>query len=192
VADDFRTLLRREVPVTDSQAAALETHYQLLARWNRVLNLTSIRSMEEAVVRHYAECVFFTSLLPAVTTVLDFGSGGGFPGIPIAVMRAQCQVTLLESHQRKAVFLREAARSLSNVSVLSRRGEDAEGTWDLVVSRAVAAPEVIAQLPRFSQRIGLLAGGEFLGALPDAVRWEEPVRIPWGASRWALFGEVLQ
>ena len=179
----------REVSVSEAQASALEAHYQLLVHWNRVLNLTSIRSLEEAVVRHYAECVYFSDLLPPVETVLDFGSGGGFPGIPIAVMRPECRVTLLESHQRKAVFLREATRGMPNVSVVSQRAEDARGSWDLVVSRAVNPAEVAAQLPRLARRVALLAG-EFPASPPAGIQWADPIKLPWGENRFVVMGDV--
>jgi len=71
------------------------------------------------------------------------GLGAGFPGIPLAIFRPELQVTLIESHQRKAVFLREAARGLSNVLVIAERAESVNESFDWVVSRAVAVEEVL-------------------------------------------------
>jgi len=170
------------------QVDALERHYELLVRWNRVLNLTAIRNMEEAVIRHYCECLFFATLLPAGQRVLDYGSGAGFPGIPIAVLCPDRRVTLVESHQRKAVFLQEATRDMSNVEVLPRRGEDIAGNWDLVVARAVSPEEVVKQAPRLARRVGLLVSGA--GSPPAAASqaaWSQPIPIPWSDDRWALF-----
>ena len=110
----------------------------MLVRWNKVLNLTSIRTLEEAIERHYGESVFLAAHLPAgVLSIADVGSGAGFPGIPIAVVRPDCRVTLIEAHRRKAVFLREAARDLPNVTVIADRAESVHQSFDIAVSRAV-------------------------------------------------------
>ena len=103
------------------QEAVLEAHLELLMRWNRTVNLTAIRNREEAIERHYCESLFLGSRLPAGRLrIADVGSGAGFPGFPVAVLRPDCLVTLIESHQRKAVFLREAARQVGNVRVWRR------------------------------------------------------------------------
>src|ERR1035441_7985957 len=95
----------------------------MLLRWNQKLNLTSIRNREEAIQRHYGESLFLGMRLPpGAWKIADIGSGAGFPGFPVAVLRPDCQVTLIESHQRKAVFLRESSRKQPNIRVLARRG----------------------------------------------------------------------
>ncbi len=183
--DSFAELLvrhlDRKVILIDEQISALDRHYQLLVKWNRVLNLTSIRNTEEAVIRHYCECLFFASLLPDSGRVLDLGSGAGFPGVPVAILHPEMRVTLLESHQRKAVFLKEATRDLKNVDVVPKRAEDTSGTWDLVVSRAVDPQEVLRQAPRLASRIGMLVGGA------DSLLFEKRTKLPWGDDRWAAF-----
>ena len=190
---EFEQLLRRHlggrVEVSDGQVGALQRHYQLLVRWNRVLNLTAIRSMEEAVIRHYCECLYFASLLPAGPRVLDYGSGAGFPGIPIAILKPEFRVALAESHQRKAAFLKEATRGMDNVSVLAQRVEDLTKSWDLVVSRAVNPAQVLKQIPRLAPCAGLLVGGA--GSQPAAASqaaWSERIKLPWGDDRWIVFG----
>ena len=194
MADSFSALLRHHlsgrVIVDEEQVAALERHYELLTRWNRRLNLTSIREMEEGVIRHYCECLFFASLLPRGARVLDLGSGAGFPGFPIAVLNSDSFVSLLESHQRKAVFLREAVRAMSNVEVLGMRASEVAGSWDLLVSRAVTPADVLRQVPRLAARTGILVGEDFLQkrAQFPLIQWEEPVKVPWGENRWAVFG----
>lgn len=183
--DSFAELLSRHlegrVPLSDGQIGALDRHYQLLVKWNKVLNLTSIRNTEEAVIRHYCECLFFASLLPESGRVLDLGSGAGFPGIPIAILRPEMQVTLLESHQRKAVFLKEATRDIANIEVLPKRAEDISGTWDLFVSRAVDPQEVLRQAPGLAPRVAMLVGST------DSLLFEERTKLPWGDDRWAAF-----
>ena len=125
------------------QLGQLESHYELLLRWNRKLNLTRIEELEDVVRLHYCESLFLSQCLPpGPLRIVDVGSGGGFPGIPVAVSRPECEVTLVESHQRKAVFLREATRGLTNVTVAAKRAEDLVGSFDWVVSRAVAPAEI--------------------------------------------------
>ena len=144
--DLLRDRLRGIAELTDEQAAALESHYNLLVLWNRTLNLTTIRDLPEVIERHYGESLFLAARLPAgPLRIVDVGSGAGFPGLPVAVYRPDCAVTLIESHQRKAVFLKEAARDLTNMRVLARRAEQVAGQvnekndeFDLAVSRAVS------------------------------------------------------
>jgi 16S rRNA (guanine(527)-N(7))-methyltransferase RsmG len=139
----FRDLLLRRVSsfcqLTANQLDLLEQHYELMLRWNKTINLTRIVDEGEAVDRHYAESLFLGSNLPIGSLrIADLGSGAGFPGIPIAILRPECAVTLIESHQRKAVFLKEASRGLKNICVTSKRAEDVQASFDWVVSRAVA------------------------------------------------------
>jgi 16S rRNA (guanine527-N7)-methyltransferase len=92
----------------------LSTYLDLLLKWNARTNLTAIRDPEEIVRRHFGESLFAARHLdPGTTTLLDFGSGAGFPGLPIALLRPDIQVTLAESQNKKATFLREAVRTLN-------------------------------------------------------------------------------
>lgn len=190
-ASTFSSLLRANlkghfVPAEDL-AGRLEAHYQLLCRWNRALNLTTVTSLAGAVVRHYCESMFLGLQLPASPiSVLDVGSGPGFPGLAIAFMRPDCQVVLAESHQRKAVFLREASRGVANIRVHAGRAESLNELFDWVVSRAVRWEEV---LPLVSRSTGLLIGAEDAA---DASRergfeWQT-VPLPWGKRRVAVIG----
>jgi 16S rRNA (guanine527-N7)-methyltransferase len=178
--------------LSEAQLAALDAHYELLVRWNAKINLTSIRSLKEAVERHYCECLFFGSLLQAQEgeAILDAGSGAGFPGIPIAILRPGLRITLLESDHRKAVFLREAVRKLTNVSVLSDRLERIAGTWNWIVSRAVNPVEIVGEALRLGRGVGLLLSDESIGNLSQfpRIQWSPPIRMPWGEHRVALFG----
>lgn len=190
--ETFEELLARHfssfASLSPGQLALLKGHYELLVRWNRVLNLTAIRRLEEAVVRHYCESLFLGVHLPAeAVSVLDVGSGAGFPGIPIAVLRPDCAVVLAESHQRKAAFLREATRDWPNVRVEARRAEEIRQAFDWVVSRAVRWEEVVALAQR---RVGLLLGDKDAEAASVApgFTWEPVIPLAWGERRVLLVG----
>ena len=172
------------------QSAALEAHLDLLMRWNRSLNLTAIRSREEAIERHYCESLFLGAKLPAgALRIADVGSGAGFPGFPVAVLRPECSVTLIESHQRKAVFLREASRKIPNVRLLAKRAEDVAETFDWVISRAVSYADLAPFLKRLAPNADLLTGAE---DPPDSLGSDgrSPVPLPWGEQRFLWTGRV--
>lgn len=177
--------------LTAEQEAALEAHLELLLRWNRTVNLTAIRSREEAIERHYCESLFLGTRLPAGRLrIVDVGSGAGFPGFPVAILRPECSVTLIESHQRKSVFLREASRKVPNVRVLAMRAEDVKETFDWAISRAVSYADLASLLKRLAPNADLLGGAE---RPPDGMGlvWEDPVALPWGRQRYLWTGQVV-
>jgi 16S rRNA G527 N7-methylase RsmG len=181
--DDFKSLLTSEfAPIrslTRTQLSLLEEHYQILCRWNKRMNLTRIRSIRDAIQFHYCESLFLAEWLPKRgLRIADVGSGAGFPGIPIAILRSDCKVDLIESHQRKAAFLREATRGLPNVNVVPRRAEECGGEYDWMVSRAVTAKEL--QGLTLAPRVALLIGAEDTGSF-------EIVKVPWGSRRMLAF-----
>jgi 16S rRNA (guanine527-N7)-methyltransferase len=170
------------------EISALYRHYEVLVRWNKALNLTSIRRLEEVVVRHYCESLFLAVHLPGGSaSVLDFGSGAGFPGIPMAVLRPDCRFVLAESHRRKAVFLREATRGYDQVRVEARRAEDVPGSFEWVVSRAVRWNRV---LPVVQSCVALLLGQQDAEAVKQApgFHWLPDVPLPWGDSKFLVLG----
>lgn len=190
-AELLRAGLSGILELSNHQVDLLSIHYELLERWNQRLNLTSIRKVEDAVVRHYCESLFFAVHLPcAAGKMLDFGSGAGFPGIPLAVLCPSLQVTLAESHQRKAVFLREASRELPNVVVCARRAEECGVGFDWVVSRAVDPLVVVMAAVALGRNVGLMVGEADVGSLfrVSGIRWEEPVVLPWGDKRVCIYG----
>ena len=177
--------------LTSEQEAALEGHLELLIRWNRTVNLSAIRNREEAIERHYCEALFLGSRLPAgVLRIADVGSGAGFPGFPVAVLRPECSVTLIESHQRKAVFLREASRKMPNVRVIAKRAQEVMESFDWVISRAVSHEDLAAFLRNLAPNAGLLGGIE---VPPDKLgfTWDAPVALPWGNQRFLWMGRVV-
>lgn len=184
----LRARLSGILDLSPGQIAALDAHYQLLLRWNQTLNLTRIESLEEAVERHYCESLFLAAHLPpGALRIADLGSGAGFPGFPVAIARPDCQIALVESHQRKAVFLRESTRGLANVRVLGQRAETLRDTFDHVVSRAVSYRDLAPTLARVASHVDLLTGVE---PPPEsmAIEWQPPIALPWGNSRVLRLG----
>jgi chromosome partitioning protein len=117
--------------LTPQQLNEFQAHYELLMRWNRVLNLTALGNLEDVVDRHYCESIFLAlHLPPGPITVADIGSGGGFPGFPVAVLRTDSVVSLIESHRRKAVFLRESSRRLHNIRVIGKRVQEVDEVFE--------------------------------------------------------------
>lgn len=183
--DLLRERLAGIVELSPEQVAVLQAHYELMVRWNQTLNLTTITDLSAVVERHYCESLFLGSLLPAgVWRVADVGSGPGFPGFPVAVLRPDCAVTLIESHQRKAVFLKEAGRGVRNIRVLARRAEDVGEEFDWVISRAVSYQDLTKSLRKLGRHAALLTGGD---APPEGMgfEWREAVGLPWGDQRYA-------
>jgi 16S rRNA (guanine527-N7)-methyltransferase len=138
----------------------LSTYLDLLLKWNARTNLTAIRDPEDIVRRHFGESLFVARYLkPTASTLLDFGSGAGFPGLPIALLRSEVLVTLAESQNKKATFLREVIRTLGiSTEVWAGRVEamPAARLFDIVAMRAV--DDTRAALPEASRRI--VPGGE--------------------------------
>jgi 16S rRNA (guanine(527)-N(7))-methyltransferase RsmG len=192
----FEEILNRElngrVSLSDDQLVRLHEHYTLLERWNEKINLTSVELGTETVIRHYCESLFFAARLENTNrSIADIGSGAGFPGVPIAILYPQLRVNLVESNQRKAVFLREATRGLPNVSVIAQRAEEVSTGFDTLVARAVNSKEVVALMPRLASRIGLMMGETHFLQLQmlKHIAWSEPIRLPWGDRRICVFGE---
>jgi 16S rRNA (guanine527-N7)-methyltransferase len=174
----FRDLLAREYrTLSGDQLTRLEEHHELLTHWNKRLNLTRIGELDEIVKFHYCESLFLGGALPeGPLHIVDVGSGAGFPGIPVAILRPDCSVDLVESHTRKAVFLREASRQLSNVRVLAIRAELCDPTYDWMISRAVRPADIVSL--GLARNVALLVGTKDASELPGS-----SVKVPWGTNR---------
>ena len=142
--------------------AQLSTYLDLLLKWNARTNLTAIRDPEEIVRRHFGESLFSARQIPPATrTLLDFGSGAGFPGLPIQLLRPELTVTLAESQNKKATFLREVVRTLGmSTEIWPARVEvmPPERRFEVVALRAV--DDMATALPAARSRIA--PGGQLL------------------------------
>jgi|ERR1051326_3335276 16S rRNA (guanine527-N7)-methyltransferase len=138
--------------LSPEQLNNISIYIDMLLRWNARMNLTAIREPDEIVTRHFGESLFAARHLfphPELETkahLIDLGSGAGFPGIPIKIWTPSLRVTLIESSQKKATFLREVVRSLklANIDVFNGRAEDFRGDLaDFVTLRAVERFETV-------------------------------------------------
>jgi 16S rRNA (guanine527-N7)-methyltransferase len=154
--------------LTDAQLQALADFCMLLARWNRVHNLTAIRDEGRILTHHLLDSLALVRPLQGVlgkdavigARVLDVGSGGGLPGIPLAIACPHLQVTLVDAVQKKAAFLTQAVLQLRlpNVRVIHARVEELGGEYDVITSRAFAA---LADFVTWTQHL-LAPGGVWL------------------------------
>ena len=121
------------------QTKQLIDYFTLLLRWNARTNLTAVREPEAILRRHFIESIAVAQALPAgIATLLDYGSGAGFPGIPIAICRPEIAVTLAESQNKKAAFLQEAIRVTGiSARVHPGRAEILTEAFDCITLRAV-------------------------------------------------------
>ena len=175
--------------LTAAQLDLLVRHYAMVCKWNRHINLTRITKPAEAARLHYAESMFGGLYLGAARSVLDLGSGAGFPAVPLAVLRSDVSVTALEASQKKALFLNEAkdALDLSNFSVVRARLEGFDWkTYDLLTCRALDhAEEILAPVAsrlKPSQRLMLYCAPELIETLPGEYATEVH-RIPRSENR---------
>lgn len=162
--------------VTPDKEKRLLAYLDLIVKWNRVHNLTAIRDMPTMVSAHLLDSLAVAMHL-AAKTVLDIGSGGGLPGIPLAIIWPQAEITLLDSNQKKTAFLQQAKieLALDNLQVVCARVEEwqTENRFDLVISRAFSEmPEFVKLATRFCKSDGVLA------AMKGAQADEEVRRLP--------------
>lgn len=126
---------------------------ELLVEKNKVLNLTAITEPDEIIVKHFADSLTALSVIdvPRGAKIIDVGTGGGFPGIPLLIARPDIELTMLDSTKKKLAFVQEAVDELGlNAVVLHKRAEEAgqselRESFDFCVSRAVAALNVLSE-----------------------------------------------
>ena len=141
------TLYTRWMPqLTREQIKAFALYQDMLQDWNSRMNLTAITQPEEVASKHFADSVLPAALLPPRAKVIDVGTGAGFPGLPLRILRPDIQLTLLDSLQKRIGFLTALCQALgfADVTLLHARAEDAgrdpalRGRFDVALSRAVA------------------------------------------------------
>lgn len=188
--------------LSPEQSAQLLTYLELLIRWNNKINLTAIRSPEECVTRHFGESLFLPRWLKLQGTLLDVGSGAGFPGLALRILFPDLTTTLLEPVAKKRAFLKEVARAcgMATVEVRGDRlgqfvAENPGVSFDTVTARAVGqldqlVPEAACCL-RTGGNLCLWLGLEQVakakgGSSP--MEWSEPIPLPLSHLRVMLVG----
>jgi len=204
VADIRGLLTPFGIEPNHAQCVQIRQYVELLLLWNKRLNLTSIVDPQEIVTRHFGESMFLCTLLPVENCRLaDVGSGAGFPGLAIKLIRPSVWATLIESSQKKCAFLSEVVRKLgiSPVEISQGRFEDLRiptRSKELLIARAIGgwlrllgwANRVITP----NGHVALWVGEQDsikISRTPGWV-WDPPVRIPESQRRFLLVGSHLE
>jgi 16S rRNA (guanine527-N7)-methyltransferase len=149
------------IHLTSHDAELIFIHAHELAAWNRKMNLTAIRDPLEIAVKHYLDSLACIPYLPKTGRILDMGTGGGFPGIPIKILVPALNVTLVDSTQKKITFIKHVVRllKLGGIEALHTRVESlpaekaASAVFDVVICRALFSLEDLLE-----KSLPLLAG----------------------------------
>ena len=152
-----------QLPCSEQICSRFERFHDILDEYNRQMDLTAVLNEDERVDRHDLDSVSVLAYtaFPEGARVIDVGTGAGFPGIPLLILRPDLHLTLLDAQQKRCLFLQEALRRLElEATVIHGRAEDAgrdpgmRETYDVVISRAVASMGVLQELMIPLARVG--------------------------------------
>jgi 16S rRNA (guanine527-N7)-methyltransferase len=196
-----RALGEFQIPVESQQVFLIQQYIKILLRWNGKLNLTAIRDPLEILYRHFCESMFAAGAIPVDKGRLaDIGSGPGFPGIPLKIIRPELELCLVESNIKKGTFLAEVVRELHltnsrvQISRYEELGEEV-APLDYVCSRAVGEFGPFLEWAGSAQvqarEVVLWIGGRDLELVQKNMAWEwrEPILIPKSLQRYLLVGK---
>jgi 16S rRNA (guanine527-N7)-methyltransferase len=195
-----RALGQFQIPINDSQVPQIQQYIKILLAWNEKINLTAIRDPLEILNRHFCESMYAAVAVPVENGRLaDVGSGAGFPGLPLKIIRPDLQVFLIESNLKKATFLTEVVRDLglTDARVIVGRyqelGEEV-APLDFVCSRALGEFAPFLEWAH-SEQIAAKQVILWIGArdLPEIQKirsweWREPIQVPHSLRRLLLVG----
>jgi 16S rRNA (guanine527-N7)-methyltransferase len=138
------------VNMTSRQIDQLTFHARQLSHWQKKINLTSIRDPKQMAVKHYLDALAPVKIIPPECSLLDIGSGAGFPGIPLKIYYPELRVTLIDSVRKKVSFLKHVIRelSLNNANAIEGRAEDLppHTRFDVIASRALSGLDTLVKL----------------------------------------------
>jgi 16S rRNA (guanine527-N7)-methyltransferase len=195
-----RALGEFQITATAEQVLQIQQYIRILLQWNDKVNLTAIRDPLEILYRHFCESMYAAVVVPVETGRLaDVGSGGGFPGLPLKIIRPELRVFLVESSIKKVTFLAEVTRELGlrDVQVLARRYEELGeevAPLDFVCSRALGEFPAFLEWAKSEQiaakRVILWIGARDLPEIQKIRTWEwaEPIQVPNSLRRLLLVG----
>jgi 16S rRNA (guanine527-N7)-methyltransferase len=195
-----RAMAEFKLPAYDDQVLQIQQYIKILLIWNEKISLTAIRDPLEILYRHFCESMYAAETIKdRGSRLADVGSGGGFPGLPLKIIRPDLQVFLVESNLKKATFLAEVVRELglNDAQVLVRRYEELHeeiAPLDYVCSRALGEFPVFLSWAA-SDQIGAKQVVLWIGArdLPEIQKiggweWQEPISVPHSLQRLLLVG----
>lgn len=137
------------MPLNSEDKAKLQPYADLLVKWQKTINLVSKNTLEDLWARHFEDSAQLSQYITKNANVMDLGSGGGFPGMVLALLRPDIDMTLIESDTRKCAFLQNVSRetSINNVTVLNERIENVsrETSVDYITARALASVEKLLE-----------------------------------------------
>ena len=195
-----RALHEFQITLSDEQVQRIQRYITILRHWNEKLNLTAIRAPLEILHRHFCESMYAAVTVPIDSGRLaDIGSGPGFPGLPLKILRPDLELFLVESNIKKGTFLAEVLRELglTNARVLISRYEELGeelAPLDFVCSRAVGEFGPFLEWAASDQlsagRVILWIGGQDLEEARKSTQWEwqEPIPLPQSLRRYLLVG----
>ena len=171
--------------IPEPLASQLTVYYQVLSHWNRKINLTSLSDSDEAVDRLLLEPVAAAAHLPRHTDLIDLGSGGGSPAVPLALTLEAPRVVMIESRVRKAAFLREVLRELDlRGSVESARFEDVALRAEFAGQFGISSVRAVRLDAPLFAAVARLLRDEGLAALFRTVQAEDPPHGLPPTLRW--------
>lgn len=189
-----------QITVNEQQVGYIQQYIRVLRHWNEKLNLTAIREPLEILYRHFCESMFAVGAIPLEGGRLaDVGSGPGFPGLPIKILKPEIQLFLVESNIKKGTFLAEVIRELglSDARVLISRYEELGeelAPLDYVCSRAVGEfgsfLDWASSGSVSASKVILWLGGRDLDEVRKSLEWEwaQPIAVPQSLRRFLLLG----
>ena len=146
-------ILRQSLPLDETALRRFRRYYELLTQWNAVMNLTAISGEEDTARLHFLDCAALAELVDlSGKRVIDVGTGAGFPGMVLKILRPETELTLLDSLDKRLRFLSTVCGELgfADVQCLHARAEEAPGelrqSFDVACSRAVARLNLLAEL----------------------------------------------
>lgn len=130
-----------KIEPSDFVISSFNTYLHELKKWNLAYNLTALKRDEDIIIKHFLDSILYLMVIPeGGWNICDIGSGAGFPGIPIAIVRPELHLTIIEPARKKAAFLRHLKRTLflSNAEILEKKVEDVtDRTFDIALTRAL-------------------------------------------------------
>ena len=139
------------ISITEDQAKLFYQYMILLVEWNEKINLTAITDPDEIILKHFIDSLTILPFIEENKKILDIGTGAGFPGVPLKILSPSSNITLLDSLNKRILFLNEVMKELSleNIYAVHERAEDFANNnrenYDIVVSRAVARLNVLLE-----------------------------------------------